>query len=64
LRLSAEEVDLDVLHRPPIGPDGNENARSMVLAVRHAGHMVLLTAIWKDRACSACSACRPSSRTF
>jgi len=43
MRLSAGEVDIDVLHPPPIGPDGNENARSMVLAVRHAGHVVLLT---------------------
>jgi competence protein ComEC len=42
-RLSAGDVDIDVLHPPPIGPDGNENARSMVLAVRHAGHVVLLT---------------------
>jgi competence protein ComEC len=42
-RLAADEVAIDVLHPPPQGPDGNENARSMVLAVRHAGHVVLLT---------------------
>jgi competence protein ComEC len=42
-RLTAGDVTLDVLHPPPVGPDGNENARSMVLLVRHAGHSVLLT---------------------
>ena len=42
-RLTAGDVTLDVLHPPPIGPDGNENARSMVLLVQHAGHSLLLT---------------------
>ncbi len=42
-RLAAGEVTFDVLHPPPVGPDGNENARSMVLLVQHAGHSVLLT---------------------
>jgi competence protein ComEC len=37
------EVALDVLHPPPEGPSGNENARSMVMLVRHAGHQILLT---------------------
>jgi competence protein ComEC len=36
-------VTLDVLHPPAAGPDGNENARSLVLLVRHAGHTLLLT---------------------
>ena len=36
-------VTLDVLHPPADGPAGNENARSLVLLVRHAGHSVLLT---------------------
>lgn len=36
-------VSLDVLHPPAVGPAGNENARSLVLLVRHAGHSVLLT---------------------
>jgi competence protein ComEC len=42
-RLSAGDVDLEVLNPPAEGPEGNENARSMVLAVRHAGHVILLT---------------------
>jgi competence protein ComEC len=42
-RLSAGEVALEVLHPPSAGPDGNENARSLVLLVRHAGHAILLT---------------------
>jgi competence protein ComEC len=42
-RLTAGDVTLDVLHPPAAGPDGNENTRSMVLLVRHAGHSLLLT---------------------
>jgi competence protein ComEC len=42
-RLTAGDVTLDVLHPPAVGPDGNENARSLVLLVRHAGHAILLT---------------------
>jgi competence protein ComEC len=42
-RLSAQDVAIEVLHPPQTGPDGNENARSMVLLVRHAGHTLLLT---------------------
>jgi competence protein ComEC len=42
-RFTAGEVSLDVLHPPAVGPDGNENARSLVLLVRHAGHTILLT---------------------
>src|SRR5205807_364570 len=30
-------------HPPREGPEGNENARSLVLLVSHAGHHVLLT---------------------
>jgi competence protein ComEC len=41
--LQAGEVRLEVLHPPASGPEGNENTRSMVLAVRHAGHTLLLT---------------------
>jgi competence protein ComEC len=43
-RLTAGDVRLDVLH-PPAGtsPDESENARSLVLCVRHAGHALLLT---------------------
>jgi competence protein ComEC len=42
-RLTAGAVTFDVLHPPAVGPDGNENARSLVLLVRHAGHSLLLT---------------------
>jgi competence protein ComEC len=42
-RLAAGEVSIDVLHPPAVGPEGNENARSMVLLIRHGGHALLLT---------------------
>jgi competence protein ComEC len=42
-QLSAGPVDIEVLHPPQVGPEGNENARSMVLLVRHLGHTLLLT---------------------
>ena len=40
---TAGDVTLRVLHPPETGPDGTENSRSLVLAVQHAGHTVLLT---------------------
>jgi competence protein ComEC len=40
---NAGPVTLEVLHPPSEGVPGNENARSLVLAVRHAGHTLLLT---------------------
>jgi len=42
-RLRAGEVEMEVLHPPAVGLDGNENSRSLVLLVRHAGHTVMLT---------------------
>jgi competence protein ComEC len=42
-RLTAGDVELRVLHPPATGPEGNENTRSLVLDVRHAGHSILLT---------------------
>ncbi len=42
-RLTAGEVTMDVLHPPTQGPEGNENARSLVLLVRHGEHTLLLT---------------------
>ncbi len=42
-RLSAGPVAFEVLHPPSKGPAGPENARSLVLRVRHAGHSFLLT---------------------
>ena len=41
--LKAGDVEMQVLHPPTVGPEGNENTRSMVLEVRHAGHTLLLT---------------------
>jgi competence protein ComEC len=41
--LAAGAVQIDVLHPPAEGPEGNENARSLVLRVRHDGHTLLLT---------------------
>jgi competence protein ComEC len=42
-RLGTGEVSFEVLHPPALGPDGNENARSLVLLIRHARHTLLLT---------------------
>jgi competence protein ComEC len=39
----AGSVTLTVLHPPARGPEGNENARSLVLLVEHQGHRILLT---------------------
>jgi len=42
-RLTASEVEIEVLHPPRIGPEGKENHRSLVLRIRHRGHSILLT---------------------
>jgi competence protein ComEC len=42
-RLTSGSLALEVLHPPANGPDGPENARSLVLLLRHAGHTILLT---------------------
>ncbi|WP_157506551.1 ComEC/Rec2 family competence protein [Gemmata obscuriglobus] len=42
-RFVAGDVALEVLHPPPVGLEGNENVRSLVLLVRHGAHTVLLT---------------------
>lgn len=42
-RLSAGAVEMEVLHPPTEGPEGNENARSLVLLLKHEGHTLLLT---------------------
>jgi competence protein ComEC len=42
-RLLSGDVAMEVLHPPPSGPQGNENTRSMVLAIQHAGRTLLLT---------------------
>jgi competence protein ComEC len=47
-RITAGPVGMEVLHPPAAGPAGNENARSLVLRVRHAGHTILLTGDLED----------------
>jgi competence protein ComEC len=42
-RFEAGDVTFEVLHPPAVGPPGVENERSLVLVVRHAGHVILLT---------------------
>jgi competence protein ComEC len=42
-RLAAGDVEMLVLHPPARGPEGKENARSLVLLVVHAGRTLLLT---------------------
>ena len=42
-KLLAGSLTIDVLHPPPYGPEGNENARSLVLLVRSGPHNFLLT---------------------
>ena len=42
-QLRAGEVTIDVLHPPPAGPAGPENARSLVLLVQFRGSTILLT---------------------
>lgn len=39
----ADAVSLEVLHPPPLGPAGKENARSLVLLVKYADWSMLLT---------------------
>ncbi len=39
----AGDMDIEVLHPPPHGPDGIENTRSLVLRLRHGERSLLLT---------------------
>ncbi len=41
--LAGDEVVLEVLHPPEVGPEGKENVRSLTLLVSHQGHRILLT---------------------
>jgi competence protein ComEC len=41
--VAAGDVLIEVLHPPAVGPEGNENTRSLVLLIQHAGHALLLT---------------------
>lgn len=42
-RFTSGGLTFDVLHPPPEGPDGPENARSLVMRLRHDRHSILLT---------------------
>ncbi len=42
-RFAAGDVELQVFHPPAAGPTGPENARSLVLIIRHSGHSIALT---------------------
>lgn len=42
-RFQAGAVEFEVLHPPAVGPPGPENARSLVIMLRHAGHAIALT---------------------
>ena len=42
-RLTLGAVTMDVLHPPAAGPEGKENFRSLVLAVAHRNHRLMLT---------------------
>jgi competence protein ComEC len=42
-RLDAGAIEMAVLHPPGVGPEGSENARSLVLLISHAGRTLLLT---------------------
>jgi len=42
-RWESDGLAIEVLHPPAEGPDGKENARSMVLLLRHRGLSILLT---------------------
>src|SRR5262249_29689525 len=42
-KLRSSGVELDVLHPPEGWAGSNENTRSVVLEVRHGGHVLLLT---------------------
>lgn len=42
-RFRAGDVELEVLHPPPVGPSGTENERSLVIALRHREVTILLT---------------------
>ena len=42
-RLEAGPITIDVLHPPTVGPEGTENAHSLVLLIRGHGYSILLT---------------------
>ena len=53
MRWRADDVSFEVLHPPPIGPAKNENARSLVLLVKHGNWSLLLTGDLEDEGLDA-----------
>jgi competence protein ComEC len=54
-----DDVKLDILHPPALGPDGKENARSLVMLVRKAPYAILLTGDLEDAGLEQVLALRP-----
>lgn len=59
LRTSNDEVAIEVLHPPRSGVAGRDNANSLLLAVRYAGHSILLPGDLEAPGIEAVTAERP-----
>ncbi len=54
-----DDIKLDILHPPQIGPDGKENARSLVVLLRKDSFAMLLTGDLEDAGLEQVLALRP-----
>ncbi len=54
-----DDIKLDVLHPPGLGPDGKENARSLVMLLRKDSFALLLTGDLEDAGLNQVLALRP-----
>lgn len=54
-----DDVKLDILHPPALGPDGKENARSLVMLVRKESYGILLTGDLEDAGLEKVLSLRP-----
>lgn len=61
LRTSSDEVEIEVLHPPRSGVAGRDNANSLLLAVRYAGHSILLPGDLEAPGIEAVTAERPQA---
>ena len=61
LRTSSDDVAIEVLHPPRSGVAGRDNANSLLLAVRYAGHSILLPGDLESPGIEAVTAERPQS---
>ncbi len=61
LRTSSALVEIEVLHPPRSGVAGRDNANSLLLAVRYAGHSILLPGDLESLGIEAVTAERPQS---